>query len=217
MNIRAKTISVIKRLEEVYPPIKTALNFETPFQLLIATILSAQTTDVQVNRVTPELFRKFPDSASMSKANIREIERIIRPTGFFRVKAERLKQVASIIDQKYEGRVPQSMDELLKLPGVGRKTANIVLSVAFGKIEGIAVDTHVKRVSGRIGLTRNKDPEKIEKDLMTITPRNLWPRISILLILHGRNVCYARKPLCERCVISDCCDYYARKSPAGKR
>ncbi len=199
---------IVTRLNDLYPRIKTPLTHNDVFQLLIATILSAQCTDAQVNRVTPALFRRFPDAKQMSKASVREIERLIKPTGFFRVKARRIKEISKKIMSEFKGRVPESMDELMTLTGVGRKTANIVLSAGFDKIEGIAVDTHVQRLSKRIGLTREKSPEKIEQDLMKITPRELWPRLSLLLILHGRKLCVARKPLCELCPLSDKCLYF---------
>lgn len=199
---------IVELLDGQYPKIRTPLSHSSAFQLLIATILSAQCTDKQVNKVTPKLFDKYPNASEMATANLRELERVIRSTGFFHVKANRIREVSKNILQNYQGRVPETMRELTTLPGVGRKTANIVLSVWFNRIEGIAVDTHVQRLSRRIGLSSERTPEKIERDLMAITPKELWPRLSLLLILHGRNICNARKPLCEKCVLSSRCDYF---------
>jgi len=199
---------IVSLLDKLYPKIKTPLGHDGAFQLLIATILSAQCTDAQVNRVTPHLFRKFPDANSMARANLPELERLVKSTGFFHVKARRIKEVSQRIVSDFYGKVPQFMNELTTLPGVGRKTANIVLSAGFGKTEGIAVDTHVQRLSKRIGLSQEKNPEKIEQDLMKITPKELWPRLSLLLILHGRKICNARKPLCEKCVLMSKCYYF---------
>ena len=202
---------IVNLLDAQYPRIKTPLGHNGAFQLLIATILSAQCTDAQVNKVTPALFNRYPDAIGMAKASIRDLERIIRSTGFYHVKAKRLREVSRQIVKDFDCNVPVTMHELISLPGVGRKTANIVLSAGFSKIEGIAVDTHVKRLSKRIGLSMEIIPEKIEQDLMRITPRELWPRLSLLLILHGRKICNARKPLCEMCILSKKCLYYNQK------
>ena len=199
---------IVNRLDGQYPKIKTPLGHEGAFQLLIATILSAQCTDAQVNRVTPVLFKRYPDAKSMAKTSTRDLERFIRSTGFYHVKAKRLKEVSRKIVEDFDCNVPATMNELTSLPGVGRKTANIVLSAGFSKIEGIAVDTHVKRLSKRIGLSKETIPEKIEQDLMRITPKEMWPRLSLLLILHGRKICNAKKPLCEICVLSRKCLYF---------
>ncbi|MHB1868779.1 MAG: endonuclease III [Nitrososphaerales archaeon] len=202
---------IVNLLDAQYPKIKTPLGHNSAFQLLIATILSAQCTDAQVNKVTPVLFKRYPDAKSMAEASIRDLERIIRSTGFYHVKAKRLKEVSRKVVKDFDCNVPATMNELTSLPGVGRKTANIVLSAGFSKIEGIAVDTHVKRLSKRIGLSKGTIPETIELDLMRITPRELWPRLSLLLILHGRKICNAKKPLCEICVLSRKCLYYNQK------
>lgn len=199
---------MVEMLDGVYPKIKTHLAHQNPFQLLVATILSAQCTDSQVNKVTPMLFERFPDPHKMSGAKISELERLVKSTGFFRVKARRIREVSGRIVISFEGRVPDTMEELIGLPGVGRKTANIVLSAGFGKIDGIAVDTHVYRLSRRIGLSKSNTPEKVEQDLIRITPKELWPRLSMLLIFHGRRVCFARKPACDKCVLSSRCVYY---------
>ena len=199
---------MVKALDPLYPRIKTPLRHANVFQLLIATVLSAQTTDVSVNLVTPVLFSKFPNPQSLSKANIRVLEKILKPTGFFHVKSRRVKEISQKLLKDFGGIVPETMEELITLPGVGRKTANIVLSAGYDKIEGIAVDTHVFRLSRRIGLTEETTPEKIEQDLMKITPKEMWPRLTLLLILHGRNVCFARSPQCDRCVLTANCMYY---------
>ena len=199
---------VVKALDGLYSKVKTPLSHKSAFQLLIATILSAQCTDAQVNRVTPALFAAFPGPEELASARLAELERIVKSTGFYHVKAKRIKEVSRKIMSDFAGQVPDSMEDLVKLPGVGRKTANIVLSAGYDKISGIAVDTHVFRVSRRIGLTESKTPEKIEQDLMRITPRHLWPRLSMLLIFHGRAICMARKPLCEKCVLSSKCLCY---------
>ncbi|MGI0079020.1 MAG: endonuclease III [Nitrososphaerales archaeon] len=199
---------VVDSLDHLYPLVKTPLSHTTPFQLLIATILSAQSTDAQINKVTPKLFERFPDARSMSKASIRELERIIKSSGFYHVKSRRIRDVSRKIMDETNGAVPDAMEDLTKLPGVGRKTANIVLSAGFDKIEGIAVDTHVFRVSRRVGMTNAKTPEKVEQDLMKITPKKYWPRLTMLLIFHGRRICKAKKPLCEKCVLSPRCLYF---------
>ncbi len=200
--------TIIDLLDDCYPKIRTPLSHIGPFQLLVATILSAQCTDAQVNRVTPSLFQEYPDARAMAHAKLHDLERIIRSTGFFHVKAKRIKDVSNMILSDFDGRVPETMRELTVLPGVGRKTANVVLSAGFDKIDGIAVDTHVQRLAKRIGLSREKSPEKIEQDLMRITPKEMWPRISLLLILHGRKICNSRKPICEECKLSKCCNYF---------
>jgi endonuclease-3 len=202
----------VRILDSEYPRIKTPLAHNDAFQLLVATILSAQCTDFQVNQVTPKLFGKFPDAKSLATASLKSLETIIRPTGFYHVKAKRIRDIAKMILKDFNGRVPKTMGELITLPGVGRKTANIVLSAGFDLVEGIAVDTHVVRLSGRIGLSKEKTPENIEIDLMRITPKPLWPRLSLLLILHGRKICKARNPACELCPLSSKCLFYKNLS-----
>ncbi len=199
---------VVMALDKLYQRVNTPLSHSDPFQLLIATILSAQSTDAQINKVTPSLFQKFPDASSMSRASIKELEKIVKSSGFYHVKARRIRDVARKIMKEFKGSVPKTIEDLCSLPGVGRKTANIVLSAGFNKIEGIAVDTHVFRVSRRIGMTQAKTPEKVELDLMKITPRKYWPRLTMLLIFHGRAICSARRPSCEKCVLSLRCLYY---------
>src|SRR5208283_2979250 len=201
-------LEIVHKLDKLYPKIKTPLAHEDAFQLLIATILSAQCTDAQVNRVTGPLFEKYPTPDAMSEATISDLETLVRSTGFYRVKSMRLKLVSQKILKEFDGRVPKTMKELLTLPGVGRKTANIVLSAGFGIIQGIAVDTHVKRLAKRIGLSSQTNPDKIELELMKITPEKHWPRLSLLLILHGRRVCHARTPDCSICPLTQDCLYF---------
>ncbi len=196
---------ILKILKETYKDAHIALRYKDPFQLLVAVILSAQCTDKQVNKITPLLFEHFPTPEAMAKAPVEKIEELIRSTGFYRNKAKNIKEAARIITEKFGGKVPDTMEDLLTLPGVARKTANIVLFNAYGKIEGIAVDTHVKRLAQRLGLTKQKDPVKIEKDLMKLIPKKDWGTITYLLIEHGRNICKARKPLCDKCPIKDLC------------
>jgi endonuclease-3 len=200
-----RVVKIIRVLEKEYPQSRTALEFETPLQILVATILSAQCTDERVNKLTPALFKKYPDAAAFAAADRAELERDVRPTGFFRNKAKSIIGAASKIVGDFGGRVPETMAELITLPGVARKTANIVLSSAYGKAEGIAVDVHVKRLSGRLGLSRQEDPEKIERDLLTIVPKEDWLDFNYLLVNHGRRVCRARKPKCPECKLAKLC------------
>jgi len=190
---------VLERLRAAYPEAHCALRHRNPFELLVATILSAQCTDVRVNLVTPELFERFPDPAALAGAERTEVEALIRSTGFYRNKAKSIQGAAAWIVAVYGGEVPRTMNDLLSLPGVARKTANVVLGNAFGINEGIVVDTHVGRLSGRIGLSRRTDPPGIERDLMKVFPRGAWTDLSHLLIDLGRGVCVARRPRCEKC------------------
>ena len=192
-------------LREEYPDAHCELDFENPFQLAVATILSAQTTDERVNGVTPELFRRFPDAAALASAPREEVEEIVRSTGFFRNKAKNIQGFARGVMADHDGVVPSTMAELRPLPGVGRKTANVILGNAFGVDEGVVVDTHVKRLSQRLGFTTQTAPDKVENDLMALFPRDRWTLLSHLLIWHGRRVCDARTPACERCVVSRLC------------
>ena len=197
--------AIISLLKKEYPGVKIALVHSNPLELLIATILSAQCTDRQVNEVTKTLFKKYRLPDDYINVPQEELEKDIYSTGFYRNKAKNIKKLSEILVNDFGGKVPDTMEELLTLPGVARKTANIVLSAAFGKIEGIAVDTHVKRLSARLGLTKNTDPDKIEKDLMRIIPRDEWAVFTLLLILHGRKICTAKKPLCGECVLNRLC------------
>ncbi|MGA2587341.1 MAG: endonuclease III [Candidatus Aminicenantales bacterium] len=203
--VKARVVKIIAILEKEYPQSRTALEFETPFQILVATILSAQCTDDRVNKLTPALFRKYPTVEAFAKADRAELERDIRPTGFFRNKAKSIIGASAKIVRDFEGRVPETMAELVTLPGVGRKTANIVLSAGFGKAEGIAVDVHVKRLSGRLGLSRQEDPDKIERNLLRLVPEKHWLDFNYLLVNHGRKICQARKPKCPECRLAELC------------
>jgi endonuclease-3 len=204
-SAKDRVVKIIRILEREYPGSRTALQFETPLQILVATILSAQCTDERVNKLTPALFKKYPDAVAFAAADRAELERYVRPTGFFRNKAKSIIGSASKIVGDFGGRVPETMAELITLPGVARKTANIVLSSAYGKAEGIAVDVHVKRLSGRLGLSRQLDPEKIEQDLLKIVPKEDWLDFNDLLVNHGRRICQARKPKCPECKLAKLC------------
>ncbi len=195
-----------KILQKIYPKVKTQLFHQNPFELLVATILSAQCTDKQVNQVTPVLFKRFKTPAEFARAPLSAIEQLIRPTGFFHNKAKNIKNCAKAIQEKHNGEVPQTLEELVKLPGVGRKTANVVLGAAFG-VPGVVVDTHVARISQRLGLTANKDAIKIEFDLMKILPRRAWNDFSLQLIFFGREICLARKPRCPVCPLKRLCQW----------
>ena len=198
-------LRIIQLLERLYPDAKISLRYDNPLELLVATILSAQCTDSRVNMVTEALFKKYRKAEDYAKADIDELERKIRSTGFYRNKSKNIKQCCVMLADRFNSQVPNTMEEMLTLPGVARKTASIVLANAYGVIEGIAVDTHVRRLARRLGLTANKHPDKIEKDLMQIVPRNKWMRISDLLIFHGRRICSSRKPKCEICVLRQMC------------
>jgi endonuclease-3 len=204
-DLKAYALEVLARLKREYPDARTELDYKTPLQLLEATILSAQCTDKRVNMVSPLLFRTYPTAASIADAPPEKVEEIIKSTGFFRNKTKSLIGLGKALVERHNGEVPDSMEELVKLPGVGRKTANVVLGNAFGKNIGIVVDTHVMRVSGRLGLTRETDPVKIELDLMKLFPVEDWALFSHLLIFHGRRVCEARRPKCEICVLNHIC------------
>ncbi|HUK84377.1 MAG TPA: endonuclease III [Candidatus Acidoferrum sp.] len=196
---------VIGLLEKEYPNAKTALNYSSPLEILVATMLSAQATDAVVNIVTQNLFKKYHTPEDYANADLKELEKDIRSTGFYHNKAKNLQKCCQLLIEKYHSQVPKTMEELLELPGVARKTANIVLYNAYGTIVGIAVDTHVRRLSQRLGLSEKDDPPKIEQDLMQITPRNKWMKLTDLLIFHGRKICIARKPKCEACVLNKFC------------
>lgn len=196
---------IIKILRKNYPATCTALNFETPLQILVATILSAQCTDERVNKITPALFKKYPSAKAFARAQQEDLETEVRSTGFFRNKAKSIIGAAKKICEDFGGEVPDAMEDLLTLPGVARKTANIVLSSAFKKAAGIAVDTHVKRLSERLGLSAQQAPEKIEKDLLALVPKKDWLDFNYLLVNHGRAICIARKPKCPECPLKNLC------------
>lgn len=203
-----RAVEVCRRLDEKYGPVECFLDHTNPFRLVISVLLSAQTTDAQVNRVTPELFRRFPTPEVMAAASPEEVAKIIRSLGFYKTKARHCVEAAQAIVADFGGEVPHTMAELTSLPGVGRKTANIVLNVGFGIVEGIAVDTHVNRIAHRLGLspkTHEREPLKTEQDLLTILPRELWGPVNHQWIRHGRDTCTARAPKCDGCVLEDIC------------
>ncbi|NJN03860.1 MAG: endonuclease III [Leptolyngbyaceae cyanobacterium SL_1_1] len=200
-----QALEILSRLKQLYPEATCSLDYETPVQLLVATILSAQCTDERVNLVTPALFARFPDAAALASAELSELELLVRSTGFYRNKAKNIQAACAKIMIEFDAQVPQTMSELTSLPGVARKTANVVLAHAFGINAGVTVDTHVKRLSQRLGLTQQSDPVKVEQDLIKLLPQPDWENWSIRLIYHGRAVCNARKPACDRCQLADLC------------
>jgi endonuclease-3 len=204
---KAQALKVIELLEKEHSDAKIALHHTNPLELLVATILSAQCTDERVNTVTKTLFKKYTKAEDYANADLKELEQDIKSTGFYRNKAKNIKKTSQILVEKYHSKVPKTMEELLELPGVARKTTNIVLANAFGVVEGVAVDTHVRRLAQRLGLSGNDDPDKIEKDLMRIVPKDKWMRITDLLIFHGRRVCTAKRPKCTACVLNKFCPF----------
>ncbi|MEG4574505.1 endonuclease III [Microcoleus sp. N3A4] len=205
LSLKQRSLEILIRLKRLYPEAPCTLNYETPVQLLVATILSAQCTDDRVNLVTPALFERFPDAVALGNADLEELERLVRSTGFYRNKSKNIKGACQAIVNKFNNQVPQRMELLLELPGVARKTANVVLAHAFGINMGVTVDTHVKRLSQRLGLTEHTDPTRIERDLMVLLPQPDWENWSIRLVYHGRAVCNARNPVCNICELADLC------------
>ena len=205
LNNKTKVLKIIDLLGKEYPDAKTALTYTTPLELLVATILSVQCTDKRVNIVTKTLFKKHRKPEDYANANLEELEEDIRSTGFYRNKAKNLKKCGQILIERFNSQVPKTINEMLELPGVARKTANIVLSNVYGVVEGIAVDTHVRRLSKRLGLSEHDNPNKIERDLMEIVPKTEWMRITDLLIFHGRRICEAKNPKCGNCVLNKLC------------
>ena len=205
------------RLKRLYPNATCSLTYETPVQLLVATILSAQCTDERVNQVTPELFRRFPDAQAIAQADLAELETLVRSTGFYRNKARNIQAACQKIMTDFGGTLPQRMEDLITLPGAARKTANVVLAHGFGINAGVTVDTHVKRLSSRLGLTQHNDPIKVERDLMKLLPQSDWENWSIRLIYHGRAVCTARSPQCDRCELADLCRTAGKAATSPKR
>ena len=203
-------INMVKILKETYPDATCSLDFKTPFELVIAVMLSAQCTDERVNKTTPYLFKKYPTIESFANCDINELEEIIHPCGFYKNKAKNAKACAQKLLSDFDGIVPQTMEELITLPGVGRKSANVILLEVFGIANGIAVDTHAKRISNKIGLSSKKEPEKIEQDLLKIFPKEYLKDINHLFVWHGRNTCIARKPKCEECTIKQFCKTYLK-------
>jgi endonuclease-3 len=214
MTIRKRCDKIRKKLKAVYPGVKTQLDHESPFQLLCATILSAQCTDRQVNRVTPALFAAYPTAQAMAAAPRADLERLIHATGFFRSKAKNISNCARVLMSQHQGRVPDTMAALVALPGVGRKTANVVLGAAFGT-PGMVVDTHVARISRRLGLTAHTDPVRIEKDLMAVVPRRDWSDFSLRLVYFGREYCRARSPRCPECPVARWCPWDGKVTAEG--
>ncbi|MEG4628831.1 endonuclease III [Microcoleus sp. AR_TQ3_B6] len=205
LSLKQRSLEILIRLKRLYPEAPCTLNYETPVQLLVATILSAQCTDDRVNLVTPALFERFPDAVALANADLEELESLVRSTGFYRNKSKNIKGACQAIVNKFNNQVPQRMELLLELPGVARKTANVVLAHAFGINMGVTVDTHVKRLSQRLGLTEHTDPTRIERDLMVLLPQPDWENWSIRLVYHGRAVCNARNPACNICELADLC------------
>ncbi len=205
MDAKVRAAKILKTLEERYPQARCSLRFGDAYQLWVATVLSAQCTDERVNRVTPALFRRCPGVAELAAVPLEELEGLVRPTGFYRNKAKSLKEGARLLLERFGGRLPETMEGLLQIPGVARKTANVVLGNAFGKAEGVVVDTHVRRLSVRMGLSAHGEPGAIERDLMALFPRDRWVALSHLLIHHGRAVCAARKPACDICPVRPLC------------
>ncbi len=202
---KQRALEILVRLKRLYPDATCSLNYSTPVQLLVATILSAQCTDERVNLVTPALFSQFPDATSLANADLAELENLVRSTGFYRNKAKNIQAACRMIINEFGGHVPKQMEQLLQLPGVARKTANVVLAHAYGMNAGVTVDTHVKRLSQRLGLTEHTDPIRIERDLMRLLPQPDWENWSIRLIYHGRAICKARSPACDACELADLC------------
>jgi endonuclease-3 len=198
---------LLEKLHKLYPEAECALHFANPFELLVATILSAQSTDKTVNQITPALFKKYPAPAAMAQADINELEELIRASGFFHNKAKNLRACAAAIANAHHGEVPRAMEELIALPGVGRKTANVVLGNAFGINTGVVVDTHIRRISQRLGFTTEQNPEKIERDLMAIVPQEDWTIFAHRMIQHGRQICQARRPKCDECLLAPECPF----------
>ena len=205
LSLKQRSLEILIRLKRLYPEAPCTLNYETPVQLLVATILSAQCTDDRVNLVTPALFERFPDAVALGNADLEELESLVRSTGFYRNKSKNIKGACQAIVNKFNNQVPQRMELLLELPGVARKTANVVLAHAFGINMGVTVDTHVKRLSQRLGLTEHTDPTRIERDLMILLPQPDWENWSIRLVYHGRAVCNAINPVCNICELADLC------------
>ena len=205
MTTRERACEAMRRLGEMYPQAHIALDYDDPWHLLVAVILSAQTTDVGVNRVTPHLFERFPNPQDLAGADVTEVEGIVRPTGFYHNKTKSIMAAARMVMTEFDGRVPDTMEDLMRVPGVARKTANIVISNAYGKVEGIAVDTHVFRLAHRLGLTEEHDPDKVERDLCALLPKDQWFHVNYRFIDHGRAICTAKRPACGACKLSDIC------------
>lgn len=208
MKTKKVAIEIIELMKKAYPDATCSLDFETPFQMVIAVMLSAQCTDERVNKTTPELFEKYPTAEAMAAADIKDLEKIIHPCGFYKNKAKNMKACSQKLIEDFDGIVPKNMEELQSLPGVGRKSANVVMLEAFHNPQGIAVDTHAKRISNKIGFSKESDPEKIEKDLLKVIPKEYYYDVNHLFVWHGRKTCDARKPDCENCSVKEYCNEY---------
>ncbi len=206
--MKENVVKIIEELKKMYPDAKCSLDFSTPFEMGIAVMLSAQCTDERVNKITPILFEKYKKPEDYVKASLKEIEEIIKPCGFYKNKAKNLKGYAKDIVEKYNGKMPETMEELIKLPGIGRKSANVIMLEAFNNPQGIAVDTHAKRIANRMGLSKEKEPSKIEQDLIKQIPKKYFKDVNHLLVWHGRQTCNARKPKCEECRVNKYCELY---------
>lgn len=205
---KKEAIEIIKKLKKYYPDATCSLDFKTSFEMVISVMLSAQCTDERVNKTTPSLFEKYSTPQSICDIDIKELERIIHPCGFYKNKAKNIKAMAKEILEKYNGKVPETMEELMTLPGIGRKSANVVMLEAFNNPQGIAIDTHAKRIANRVGLSKNTDPEKVEQDILKLIPKEYYKDVNHLLVWHGRKICYAKKPKCGECPIKEYCNYY---------
>ena len=210
MKTKKETVEIIKKLKEYYPDATCSLDFSTPFEMMISVMLSAQCTDERVNKTTPSLFAKFNNPESMANADINELEEIIHPCGFYKNKAKNIKACSKKLIEEFDGIVPENMELLQSLPGVGRKSANVIMLEAFHNPQGIAVDTHAKRISNKIGLSKQSDPEKIEQDLLKRIPKEMYYDVNHLLVWHGRNICTAINPKCDKCPINKYCDEYKK-------
>ena len=208
MKTKKETIEIIKKLKKAYPDATCSLDFTSPFEMMVSVVLSAQCTDERVNKTTPNLFKKYNTPEKMSKIKIEELEKLIHPCGFYKNKAKNILAASKILVEKYKGIVPNTMEELQSLPGVGRKSANVIMLEAFKNPQGIAIDTHAKRISNKIGFSKQTEPEKIEKDLLKVVPKEYYYDVNHLLVWHGRKTCIARKPLCEKCPIKEYCNEY---------
>ncbi len=211
MKTRKEAIKIIEILKEFYPDAVCSLDFETPFQMLISVMLAAQCTDERVNKTTPNLFNKYDTPDKMAQIDLKELEEIIHPCGFYKTKAKNVKACSQKLIDEFNGKVPENMDDLQSLPGVGRKSANVVMLEAFHNPQGIAVDTHAKRISNRIGFSKESEPEKIEQDLLKVIPKEYYYDVNHLLVWHGRKICDARKPKCEECPVKKYCNEYNKK------
>lgn len=208
---KQKILIIIERLRKLYPDPQTPLYHNNIFELLVAVILSAQMQDARLNKILPNLFKKYPEAKSMANAKIEELEKALKSVNYYKTKARRLRQMAQILIDKYKGKVPNTLKDLTTLPGVGKKTANVILNEGFNKSSGIVVDTHVKRLAKRLGLTNHTDPLKIEEDLKEITPKKYWRNLALWLIFYGREVCTAKKPKCDKCVLRDICEFVPKR------